>query len=146
MCCHSLLIHINKVIHLYLLVYKLIWTHEGSQFSPHTVLVMSRIFSMCVLKSCVVPVTWLSLSDRLHKCSDGFDMYIFSSVRLSIWQLMLPQCGLYMYMLLSIWGSHCLTHNVNHQMALTCTYLIISEALVAWQVTLIIWPWHIYTF
>jgi hypothetical protein len=51
---HAIVIHIDYVIPLYVLVYKLNWTHEDSHFSPQMVLVVLRveihafwIFVMC---------------------------------------------------------------------------------------------------
>jgi hypothetical protein len=68
----------------------------------------------------------LSLFDRLHYWSNGFDMY----------------------MLLSIKCSQCLTHNVNHQMALTCIYIVSPiRNYMFWQLVLIIRHlWHVQTF
>jgi len=46
------------------LVYKLTWTHEeDAQFSPQMVLVVLRIWNVCVLDLCVVSVVW---SVRVH--------------------------------------------------------------------------------
>ena len=38
MCCHVVMMHFDRILHVYFLVYKLTWTHEDSQFSPQMVL------------------------------------------------------------------------------------------------------------
>jgi hypothetical protein len=48
--CHAVMIHIDCIINLYFLVYKLTWTHEELQFSPQMVLVVLRILNTCVLE------------------------------------------------------------------------------------------------
>jgi hypothetical protein len=37
MCCHAVMIHTDKILHLKFLVYKLTWTHENSVFSKDSV-------------------------------------------------------------------------------------------------------------
>jgi len=50
MCCHAVMINIDQIIHLYVLVCKLTWTHEEDWlFSPYTVLVVLIISNTCVL-------------------------------------------------------------------------------------------------
>jgi hypothetical protein len=43
---------------LYILVYKITWTREESQFSPRMVVVVLRILNTCVLGFCDVFVFW----------------------------------------------------------------------------------------
>jgi len=56
--CIAFMIHIIELIHASFLVYKLIWTHEDSQFSPQMVSVMLRILNTRVVDCCVASVVW----------------------------------------------------------------------------------------
>ena len=53
------MIHINQMIDLYFMVYKLTWNREeGLHFSPQIVGLALRILNMCVLDFCFVSVVW----------------------------------------------------------------------------------------
>jgi hypothetical protein len=83
MLCHAVMIHIDNIIHLYFLVYELIWTHEeDSQFSPLMVLVALRMlnvlwmFVLCLwsdqsefMALCMVFNLWISPGFIFESCS-----------------------------------------------------------------------------
>jgi hypothetical protein len=45
----AIMIHMDDIIHLHFLVYKLTETHADAQFSPQMVLMVFRILNMCIL-------------------------------------------------------------------------------------------------
>ena len=67
-CCYSVMIHTDWLIHLYFLVYKLSWTHEEDlQFSPHIISGVKNFKYMCSgLLCCVCGL--ISVSSWLFYC------------------------------------------------------------------------------
>jgi hypothetical protein len=63
--CHAIINHVEWVIHLHFLVYKLTWAHEEDpQFSPQMVLVALWILNTCSWVLCCV-CGLINLSSRL---------------------------------------------------------------------------------
>jgi hypothetical protein len=61
---HAIMIHMDDIIHLHFLVFKLTETHADSRFSPQMALMVLRILNMCILVFCSV-CGLVSLSSRL---------------------------------------------------------------------------------
>ena len=148
MCCHSLLIHINKVIHLCLFVYKLIWAHENSQFSPHT-----HTHSVSNVENCQYVfwshVLWLP-SDSLTLIDCINDQMALTCTYFHLWDSVSDSWCCHIVALICTCFYPYKAPSVWHTMSIIKwhwhLHTFIFEALIIWQLTLIIWLWHIYTY